>query len=96
MVYPPSFGHRHHDLVFLDYDGTVDDDLGVTLVDETTKRIMNSFGDFKKTRNIYLNFLNDFLKDLLFDKGLKLYFSYSPSHLVNINLKRLDVCLHKI
>ena len=68
MVYPPGFGHHHHhdgdDSLIVDFDGNVDDDddLGVTLVYKDTKRNMDFVGDFKETRNIYLNFLKDFLK----------------------------------
>ena len=66
LVYHPGFDHHvggdglgveDYDCDGCDVDD--DDDLGVTLVYKNTKRNM----DFKKTWNIYLNFLNDFLKD---------------------------------
>ena len=75
-----------------DCDGNVDDgDLGVTLVYKNTKRNMDFVGDFKKTRNIYLNLLFSFVQ-----LGLKLHLSYSHLHLVNINVIHVDVCPHKI
>ena len=58
LVYPPGFGHHHHDvgddgLVVEDYDcdgnDDDDDDLSVTLVYKDSKSNMDFVCDFKKT-----------------------------------------------
>ena len=76
LVYSSGFGQYHHHVgddgfVVGDYDCDCnvddDDDLGVTMVYKDTKRNMILSVILKRLGNIYLNFLNDFVKDFLFD-----------------------------
>ena len=66
LVYHPGFNHHHHvgdyGLIVEDYDcyGSVNNDLGVTLVYKDTKRNNDFVCDFKKTRKYLSNLLEQF------------------------------------